>query len=153
MGGDTINFCSVDPGQPGAVSRLRPDTGRPLALAVAGYAALLSPKPSAYRGAPPLVGGELDEMLQGPAVEPRGLVSLKRRRRRVHTVRRKLPEVSMRLFWVLIAIWLILGAVAAGQRHYYTTASVDCAGAGTIAVTILFGPANYLGASPKLTCH
>ena len=59
----------------------------------------------------------------------------------------------MRLFWVLIVIWLLIGAVAAGQRHYYTTSSVDCAGVGTIAVTILFGPVNYLGANPKLTCH
>jgi membrane protein YdbS with pleckstrin-like domain len=59
----------------------------------------------------------------------------------------------MRLFWVLIVIWLLIGAVAAGQRHYYTTSSADCAGAGTIAVTILFGPVNYLGGNPKLTCH
>ena len=48
----------------------------------------------------------------------------------------------MRLFWVLIVIWLLIGAVAAGQRNYYTTSSVDCAGVGTIAVTILFGPVN-----------
>ena len=59
----------------------------------------------------------------------------------------------MRLFWVLILVWLLIGAVAAGQRHYYTTSSADCAGAGTIAVTILFGPVNYLGGNPKLTCH
>jgi membrane protein YdbS with pleckstrin-like domain len=63
------------------------------------------------------------------------------------------PEVAMRLFLVLIFIWLLIGALAAGQRHYYTTSSADCAGAGTIAVTILFGPINYLGANPKLTCH
>ena len=59
----------------------------------------------------------------------------------------------MRLFWVLILIWLLIGAVAAGQRNYYTTSSVDCAGVGTIAVTILFGPVNYFGGNPKLTCH
>jgi membrane protein YdbS with pleckstrin-like domain len=59
----------------------------------------------------------------------------------------------MRRVWVLIFIWLLIGAVAAGQRHYYTTSSADCAGAGTIAVTILFGPVNYLGGNPKLTCH
>jgi hypothetical protein len=59
----------------------------------------------------------------------------------------------MRLFWVLILIWLLIGAAAAWQRHYYTTSSADCAGAGTIAVTILFGPVNYLGGNPKLTCH
>jgi hypothetical protein len=59
----------------------------------------------------------------------------------------------MRLVSVLILIWLLIGAIAAGQRHYYTTSSADCAGAGTIAVTLLFGPANYLGGNPKLTCH
>ena len=59
----------------------------------------------------------------------------------------------MRRVWVPIFIWLLLGAVAAGQRHYYTMSSADCAGAGTIAVTILFGPVNYLGGNPKLTCH
>jgi hypothetical protein len=59
----------------------------------------------------------------------------------------------MRLVSVLILSWLIIGAIAAGQRHYYTTSSADCAGAGTIAVTLLFGPANYLGGNPKLTCH
>jgi hypothetical protein len=58
----------------------------------------------------------------------------------------------MRLLSVLILIWLLIGAIAAGQRHYYTTSSLDCAGAGTIVVTLAFGPANYLGADPKLTC-
>jgi hypothetical protein len=42
--------------------------------------------------------------------------------------------------------------LAAGQRHYYTAAA-DCAGVGTIAVIILFGPLNYFGVNPKLTCH
>ena len=59
----------------------------------------------------------------------------------------------MRLVWVLIFVWLLIGALAAGQRHYYTATSVGCAGAGTIAATILFGPLNYCGANPKLTCH
>jgi hypothetical protein len=59
----------------------------------------------------------------------------------------------MRLASVLILVWLLIGAVAAGQRHYYTTSSADCAGAGTIAVTLLFGPVNYFGGNPKLSCH
>jgi hypothetical protein len=59
----------------------------------------------------------------------------------------------MRIVSLLILIWLLIGAVAAGQRHYYTTSSADCAGAGTIAVTLLFGPVNYFGGNPKLTCH
>jgi hypothetical protein len=59
----------------------------------------------------------------------------------------------MRWVWVLLFVWLLIGALAAGQRDYYTSASADCAGAGTIVATILFGPINYLGANPKLTCH
>ena len=59
----------------------------------------------------------------------------------------------MRLVSLLILIWLLIGAIAAGQRHYYTTSSADCAGAGTIAVTLLFGPVNYVGGNPTLTCH
>jgi hypothetical protein len=59
----------------------------------------------------------------------------------------------MRIVSLLILSWLLIGAVAAGQRHYYTTSSADCAGAGTIAVTLLFGPVNYFGGNPKLTCH
>ena len=43
----------------------------------------------------------------------------------------------MRLVWVLIVVWLLIGAVAAGQRHYYTTSSVDCSGAGTIVATVV----------------
>jgi hypothetical protein len=59
----------------------------------------------------------------------------------------------MRWVWLLLFVWLLIGALAAGQRHYYTASSADCSGAGTIAVTILFGPVNYFGANPKLTCH
>ena len=59
----------------------------------------------------------------------------------------------MRLLTVLIVVWLLIGAVAAGQRHYYTMASVDCSGAGTIVATAVFGPANYFGANPKFSCH
>ena len=59
----------------------------------------------------------------------------------------------MRLGSVILLIWLLIGAIAAGQRHYYSTSSASCAGAGTIAVTILAGPLNYIGANPKLSCH
>ena len=59
----------------------------------------------------------------------------------------------MRVFWVVLAVWLLIGALAAWQRDYSTSSSANCAGVGTIAVTILFGPINYLGGNPKLTCH
>jgi membrane protein YdbS with pleckstrin-like domain len=59
----------------------------------------------------------------------------------------------MRLGAVIVVIWLLIGAIAAGQRHYYSTSSANCARAGTIAVTVLAGPLNYIGANPKLSCH
>lgn len=54
---------------------------------------------------------------------------------------------------VLLLIWLIIGAIAAGQRHYYSGSSESCAKASTIVVTILAGPLNYVGANPKVSCH
>ena len=53
---------------------------------------------------------------------------------------------------VLFLIWLVIGAVAAGQRHYFSGEPKTCAHASTIAVTILAGPLNYLGVNPKITC-
>jgi hypothetical protein len=57
------------------------------------------------------------------------------------------------LLGVVLLIWLVVGAIAAGQRHYYTESSESCAGAGTITVTMLAGPLNYIGANPKVSCH
>ncbi len=59
----------------------------------------------------------------------------------------------MRLFLVLVAVWLLIGVLAAWERNDFTSSSADCSGVGTIMVTAVFGPANYLGADPKLTCH
>lgn len=53
----------------------------------------------------------------------------------------------------LLVIWLVIGAIAAGQRHYYNSSVTNCAKAGTVLVTILAGPLNYSGANPKITCH
>ena len=56
----------------------------------------------------------------------------------------------MRISAILLVIWLVIGAVAAGQRHYYD-GRPNCADAGTIAVTIIAGPLNYVGANPKIS--
>lgn len=58
----------------------------------------------------------------------------------------------MRLGSIILVIWLIIGAIAAGQRGYYTRLP-SCASAGTVIVTILAGPLNYAGANPKVSCH
>ena len=59
----------------------------------------------------------------------------------------------MRMGTLLLVIWLIIGAIAAGQRHDYTSPPANCNQAATIAVTILAGPLNYLGVDPKISCH
>ena len=53
---------------------------------------------------------------------------------------------------VLLVIWLVIGAIAAGQRGYYSGPVSTCTAGGTIAVTILAGPLNYLGVNPKVDC-
>jgi hypothetical protein len=53
---------------------------------------------------------------------------------------------------VIVLIWLIIGAIAAGQRGYYKSDSDSCAKASTVIVTIVAGPLNYLGVNPKITC-
>lgn len=58
----------------------------------------------------------------------------------------------MRLVSIVLVIWLVIGAIAAAQRGYYTRMP-SCGNAGTVLVTILAGPLNYAGANPKVSCH
>lgn len=58
----------------------------------------------------------------------------------------------MQIGSVLLAVWLIIGAVAAGQRHYYTSSHLNCNKTATIVVTIAAGPLNYVGVNPKISC-
>ena len=57
----------------------------------------------------------------------------------------------MRFVGLLVVVWLIVGAVAAYQRGYFTNAEQNCSSAGTIAVTVIAGPLNYVGVNPKVT--
>ena len=57
----------------------------------------------------------------------------------------------MRIGAVVLVVWLVIGAVAAGQRHYYN-GSANCVKVGTIALTIAAGPLNYFGVNPKTSC-
>ena len=54
---------------------------------------------------------------------------------------------------ILVVIWLIIGAIAAGQRGYFGGEADSCAEAGTILVTIVAGPLNYFGVNPKVDCE
>jgi hypothetical protein len=57
----------------------------------------------------------------------------------------------MRIGAIILVIWLIIGVIAGAQRNYYS-GNVSCAKAGTILVTILAGPLNYVGVNPKIHC-
>ena len=58
----------------------------------------------------------------------------------------------MRIGTVLLVVWLVIGAIAGGQRHYYTSSDPNCGKVSTIAVTVLAGPLNYAGLNPKVSC-
>ena len=53
---------------------------------------------------------------------------------------------------ILLVIWLIIGAVAAGQRGYFNDSNDNCAEASTTIVTVIAGPLNYVGLNPKIEC-
>ncbi|MFE0592656.1 hypothetical protein [Micromonospora echinospora] len=57
------------------------------------------------------------------------------------------------IFGILLVIWLVIGAIAAGQRGYFEGEDTNCAEAGTILVTVVAGPLNYVGANPKVDCE
>ncbi len=58
------------------------------------------------------------------------------------------------LIGILIVVWLVIGAVAAGQRGYYgDDREVNCKSFGDTALTVLAGPLNYAGVNPKIECE
>ncbi len=59
----------------------------------------------------------------------------------------------MRIGSAVLIVWLLIGALAAGQRHYYTWSTMNCVKAGTIALTVVAGPLNYIGVNPKISCQ
>ncbi len=57
------------------------------------------------------------------------------------------------LVGVVIIVWLIIGAAAAGQRGYFgSDRAVNCKTGADTALTFLAGPLNYAGVNPKVRC-
>ena len=52
----------------------------------------------------------------------------------------------------IVVIWLIIGAIAAFQRGYFSRADTNCASLSTTVVTIVAGPLNYVGLNPQVGC-
>ncbi|HEY0535951.1 MAG TPA: hypothetical protein VGD29_30565 [Actinoplanes sp.] len=54
---------------------------------------------------------------------------------------------------LIILLWLVIGGVAAYERGYFKdNGDTSCAKAGTVVVTIVAGPLNWLGVNPKIKC-
>jgi hypothetical protein len=58
----------------------------------------------------------------------------------------------MRIGAVILAVWLVIGVIAAAQRGYFNTGTTNCAQAGDTVLTIVAGPINYIGINPKVEC-
>ena len=56
----------------------------------------------------------------------------------------------MRIGSGLVLVWLLIGVLAAWQRDYFKDDNTSCAKAGTVVVTVVAGPLNYLGVNPKV---
>ncbi len=59
----------------------------------------------------------------------------------------------MRLTAAILVVWLLIGLAAAFQRGYLEGDSDSCAEAGTVAVTVIAGPLNYVGVNTKVKCE
>lgn len=58
-----------------------------------------------------------------------------------------------KLITLLLIIWLLIGAFASYQRGYFSDAETNCAEAGSIALTVVAGPLNYVGVNPEVECE
>ena len=59
----------------------------------------------------------------------------------------------MRIGSLIVILWLVIGAFAAYQRGYFSgDDQVNCAELGTVLVTIITGPLNYVGLNPQIEC-
>lgn len=58
-----------------------------------------------------------------------------------------------KLLTLLVIVWLLIGAFAAFQRDYFSDTETNCAEAGSIALTVVAGPLNYVGVNPEVECE
>jgi hypothetical protein len=60
----------------------------------------------------------------------------------------------MRTAGVLVVIWLVIGLIAAFQRGYFSgDETTNCAEIGSVLLTIVVGPLNYVGLNPQISCE
>ncbi|BCW60250.1 hypothetical protein J2790_000176 [Paenarthrobacter nicotinovorans] len=54
---------------------------------------------------------------------------------------------------LIVVVWLVIGAIAAGQRGYFSAPPAQCSQFATIALNIVAGPLNYTGLDPQGGCE
>ncbi|MEV0296503.1 hypothetical protein [Nocardia sp. NPDC050710] len=58
--------------------------------------------------------------------------------------------VNISLGGAIVIAWFVIGLIASGQRHHFDSGPINCASSGTIALTVLAGPLNYMGVNPRV---
>ena len=59
-----------------------------------------------------------------------------------------------RLVGIIVVVWLLIGALAAYQRGYFSDQSdVSCKTVSDTLLTVGAGPLNYVGVNPKVKCR
>jgi hypothetical protein len=53
----------------------------------------------------------------------------------------------------IVALWLLIGTVAAWQRGYFVDTQFTCAKSADVALTVAAGPLNYTHVNPRVACH
>jgi hypothetical protein len=58
------------------------------------------------------------------------------------------------LIGIILVVWLLIGALAAYQRGYFSNErEVNCKTTSDTVLTVVAGPLNYFGANPKVKCR
>ena len=58
-----------------------------------------------------------------------------------------------KLIGIIVVVWLLIGALAAYQRDYFTdNRDVGCKKVSDTVLTVVAGPLNYVGVNPKVKC-
>jgi len=65
---------------------------------------------------------------------------------------RRVSTSRSRAITIVALVWLLIGLAAAAQRNYFESSRTSCAKVGTVLVTVVAGPLNYVGANPKIDC-
>ncbi len=53
---------------------------------------------------------------------------------------------------LVVAVWVLIGGMAADQRGDFAYGSLTCASVGEISLTVAAGPLNYQGVNPEVAC-